>query len=131
MAEDRQITVSEFLMWIEGIEEMSEDDWSPNPSQWKKIRQKINTMVNVPYNPQPIVMYRDSANQPPLQSNQVAVIEQPKELIVRREHSGLSTVQPAVSNNNPLFANADNPTSPVRTPNIDTSDGSGYKPAFL
>ena len=34
-------TLSQFKSWLEGVEEMQGDEWSPNFEQWKKIRAKI------------------------------------------------------------------------------------------
>jgi hypothetical protein len=45
MAKKRsEISVSEFKSWISGIQDMQEDDWTPNKSQWNKIRDKINLL---------------------------------------------------------------------------------------
>ena len=35
------ITVKEFKMWLQGVEEMQMDDWSPDQRLWAKIRAKI------------------------------------------------------------------------------------------
>lgn len=40
-----EITVSEFKSWISGIEDMQEDDWVPNKSQWDKIKAKIELLT--------------------------------------------------------------------------------------
>lgn len=37
----KQYTLSEFKAWLEGIEELQPDDWSPDASQWKTIREKL------------------------------------------------------------------------------------------
>lgn len=39
-----EISVSEFKSWISGIEDMQEDDWVPNKSQWDKIKAKIELL---------------------------------------------------------------------------------------
>jgi hypothetical protein len=38
------ITVKEFKMWLEGVEEMQADDWCPSKVQWDKIRAKIRDL---------------------------------------------------------------------------------------
>lgn len=48
MSKKETITVEMFKMWIEGIEEMQEDDWTPSPTQWKRIRQKIDMLEDEP-----------------------------------------------------------------------------------
>lgn len=44
MSEVKKITVKEFRMWLEGVEEMQEDGWTPSPAQWTRIREKIDTI---------------------------------------------------------------------------------------
>lgn len=39
-----EISVSEFKSWISGIEDMQEDDWVPNKTQWDKIKAKIELL---------------------------------------------------------------------------------------
>ncbi len=34
-------TLSEFKSWLDGIEEMQGDDWSPNAEQWAVIREAL------------------------------------------------------------------------------------------
>jgi hypothetical protein len=125
MAADKQLTVSEFLMWLEGVEEMQGDDWFPNDQQWQKIRQKINNIATAHNAPVQPVVYREAVVQ-----HQDQNIPS-REIPVQRAGGGLSNVQPVAQNMNPLFADAENPNSPVRTPNIDTSKGNGYTPAFV
>lgn len=46
MAKKRsEVSVGEFKSWISGIQDMQEDDWTPNKSQWIKIRDKINLLA--------------------------------------------------------------------------------------
>jgi hypothetical protein len=40
-----EISVSEFKSWISGIQDMQEDDWTPNKQQWEKIRGKIDMLA--------------------------------------------------------------------------------------
>jgi len=42
------ITINEFKMWLEGVEEMQDAEWTPNPTQWKRIREKFNTIGDTP-----------------------------------------------------------------------------------
>ena len=44
MAKRRTIkkkTYKEFMAWLEGVECMQEDDWTPNDAQWKTIREML------------------------------------------------------------------------------------------
>lgn len=36
-----KISLAEFKAWLEGVEDLQDDDWSPSKVQWEKIRQKI------------------------------------------------------------------------------------------
>ena len=42
------ITIREFRCWLQGVEEMQEEDWVPSKAQWTKIRQKIDTIQDAP-----------------------------------------------------------------------------------
>lgn len=37
----KKITVPELRSWLEGVQELQGDDWTPTPDQWKKILAKI------------------------------------------------------------------------------------------
>lgn len=41
---NKKITLNEFKAWLEGVEELQPEDWSPNAEQWKLIRDKINSI---------------------------------------------------------------------------------------
>lgn len=38
---DETLTIAQFKAWLEGVEEMQPDDWTPSETQWKRIRAKI------------------------------------------------------------------------------------------
>ena len=40
-------SLKEFRAWLEGMEEMLGDEWVPSKDQWKRIRNKINTIAAV------------------------------------------------------------------------------------
>ena len=42
------ITIKEFRMWLEGVEEMQEEGWVPDAKQWARIRTKINSIEDAP-----------------------------------------------------------------------------------
>jgi hypothetical protein len=42
------ITIKEFRMWLEGVEEMQDEGWVPDPKQWARIRSKINSIEDAP-----------------------------------------------------------------------------------
>jgi hypothetical protein len=123
---EQEITIREFRMWLAGVEEMQPSNWVPDDRQWAIIRNKIDSVMDTPQ-VQPVAQ--------PIVASPVTTI--PPEPIYRdptipvsHAASGLSMVQPVQpAHNAALFANADNPTAPVRTPNVDTSTG-GYNSAF-
>lgn len=133
------LTLNQFKSWLEGVEEMQGEDWTPSPEQWKKIRNKIS------------LMFDDNAND--LESLVRRVVATTQSLITVNSNDGQvrttyqsnngSDVAPRQfieNNSSPLVippggSGLDNPTSgiplpAVKTPNIDTSQGS-YKTPFL
>jgi hypothetical protein len=38
-------TLAEFRAWLDGVEELQDENWSPNKSQWDLIREKIDNIV--------------------------------------------------------------------------------------
>lgn len=46
MTEEKTKTISlkEFKMWLEGVEEMQADGWVPDARQWQRIRDKIDSI---------------------------------------------------------------------------------------
>ena len=41
------ITLNNFRSWLQGVEDMQEEGWTPSPTQWAKIRSKID-MIEQP-----------------------------------------------------------------------------------
>jgi len=117
--EIKGMTVQEFRYWLEGVEEMQPEGWSPDTRQWKRIREKLYTIVETVQ--QPTKLYR--VPEPNYE-------ETPYQGPIQLAPPGLSRHIQAPPSNNALFANADNPTNPVKTPNLDTSNGT-YEPAFI
>ena len=42
-------TLGEFKAWLEGIEDMQENDWCPNSTQWLTIRLAIGGIIEEEY----------------------------------------------------------------------------------
>lgn len=116
------ITIKEFKMWLEGVEEMQPEGWTPDERQWKRIREKLETIIESVTAPQQsVVLHRNVQEELPVQR-----YTGPVQLAT----PGLTPLISAPQPNNALFGNADNPSNPVRTPNLDTSSGT-YEPAFI
>ncbi len=57
MAGKKKVTLAEFHAWLEGVEEMHDEAWHPDPNQWKVIRNKIKTITEpAPENSKPAVV---------------------------------------------------------------------------
>lgn len=123
---DKKITIAEFRCWLEGVEEMQDEAWVPSPTQWKRIRDKLNTIDDTPPPaPAPVAVqhtlptvWRSPEVEAPIQIAPSAMVGLP--------------VPRAPAQHTPLtgpFANPDVPQMPVRTPTIDTSNGN-YQSTF-
>lgn len=41
----KKLSLNEFRAWLSGVEEMQSDDWTPDHTQWRRIRAKIDEIV--------------------------------------------------------------------------------------
>lgn len=137
----QELTIKEFKMWLRGVEEMQDDSWCPSPTQWKKIRAKIDEITE----------QSNSFQQP-------TPIGEPLYPTTQRYVGEYNGMPPAVPSNfgtpvpglasSPMgsfqpsqipppsrpaapasFPTSDNPSVPVHTPNIDTTNGT-YESSF-
>jgi len=53
-------TLAEFRAWLNGVEELQPEDWAPNATQWKTIRDKIDGIAE----PKPVVVPAPVATAP-------------------------------------------------------------------
>ena len=44
----KSVTLAEFHAWLEGVEEMQTNGWTPTKEQWRTIREKINSITMEP-----------------------------------------------------------------------------------
>jgi hypothetical protein len=44
-AKSKTQTLGEFKSWLEGVEEMQADNWAPDLTQWRRIRERIDNIV--------------------------------------------------------------------------------------
>ncbi len=124
-----QITVKEFRMWLEGVIEMQDDTWVPDARQWSRILGKI-------YDISEGISIASTQNtytprHPPVEQQFVSPVSptafdsMPQELF--QPQSGLLSAPPVAPNLTGPFAR-DQGGIPVRTPDIDTTNG--YKSTF-
>ena len=135
MADDTKITVKEFRMWLQGVEEMQDPAWVPNPTQWARIREKINTITEEQeaVHAAPVQQYQQPVI-PPSVNYPVPPTGVPLGNDVPGIPAGPSSFQqrpwvPPAPPAGGLFATPESPNMPVRTPNIDTTDGT-YQSSF-
>ena len=122
--ETKIMTIAEFRYWLEGVEEMQSDEWSPDKRQWDRIREKLNSIANTVATPAPTSIQNNNPNVP-MHREPDRLIDRP----VQHAPSGMGRVT-APPPSGVLFGNSDNPAFPVKTPNVDSSNG-GYEPAFI
>lgn len=133
MSDKNTITIKEFRMWLQGVEEMQDAAWVPNPMQWRRIREKIDTIVDA----EPVA---PAGHQPTPQPVSYGYPVPPtgiplgNDIPVQAGPSGLAVTprlppMPASPPPGGLFATPEAPTIPVRTPNIDTTNGN-YQSSF-
>ena len=108
-------SLGEFKAWLSGVEEMQPESWSPDLSQWRKIRDKIDNIEE-------IAQSFNSGGAGPSRESQ----EPARQVVIRPE--GPSLMNPAaiasLATTPPSFMSGDG-SSKAKTPNIDTSGG-GY-----
>ena len=118
------ITINEFKMWLEGVEEMQPENWSPDKRQWDRIREKINQLEATVQPAQP-VQYAPSA---PVYREEQIQYAPVSNAPVQYAPSTMPRVAPPPPNA-ALFG-GDNPAFPVKTPNVDSSNGT-YEAPFI
>ena len=127
------ITVKEFKMWLQGVEEMQDEDWSPTYTQWVKIREKIDILSEdvVSHAPVAPVSVNQAPPKPVIRADGTVVATGPVVAAAPSIMASTPTVArprdagdfvPPPPPNNPLFGNA----GTVKTPNIEGTYESGF-----
>lgn len=112
---DKKLSLKDFKMWLEGVEEMQSEGWTPTPEQWNKIRSKIDIIEET------VVIPNTQQVSPPYKQEMPAdfPIYNTAELVTPRvDHSQL----------HPVFSTG-NPTSASRL--LPGGDDAPYAPPFL
>ena len=119
MADDnKKLTVKEFTMWLQGVEEMQEEGWTPTGTQWKRIRDKINLIDDKPAPVSRIVApSAPDDGRPAVFGPTAAPVYAP---------SGLDADPARDLAGKPFLP--EQPGMPARTPSIDTSNGTYGSP---
>lgn len=128
-ATQQKISLKDFKSWLQGVEDMQEEGWTPSPTQWKKIREKIDqiqeTVITVPQSPQP---YQPATPQP--WSPPYIVTATDSHTNTLGHAPKMSQFQPIHPPPPPINTESGLTTENTKTPNIDTSDGK-YNTSFL
>jgi len=110
----KKVSLNEFRAWLEGIEEMQEDGWTPSAEQWNTIRDRVNHIV--PDVTEKIVEKTVAA---------------PTARVTPAPQIPARTSAPSILQD--LTPNAPKPQmvdGRIKTPDIDTTDGE-YKSGFV
>jgi len=59
MKEDKLVTIRDFKVMMEGMDMVLGDDWTPTDAQWKRIREKIDAMIDTAERPATITRVYD------------------------------------------------------------------------
>lgn len=125
--EKKKVTVRELQTFIEAVEFAADtDNWVPSERQWKRIRDMIDNLADLPM-PQASAPRESAPVQyaPPTLSHSVMQPPPPS----RMAQGGMPPPPTSVSGQPAPFANPVAPSIPAKTPDIDTSTG-GYQSGF-
>lgn len=129
MSTDKKITVSEFRFWLQGVEEMQPEGWTPDSRQWAKIREKIDQITEAEQPARPPLQYPQGVREARPAPTQGANV--PPSIPVPVGPSNLQS-QPQIPRGPktattrtglPVSLSSGPQQMPLRTPDIDTSSG--------
>jgi hypothetical protein len=126
VADAKKISVREFRMWLQGVEEMQDEGWTPSTQQWTRIREKID-LIDDSTPATPVTLAHPTYAGPNIRAPGPAVA--PPEHIFPPVPAGPSNLMmpPAMPQaQNPLFGSG----GQLKTPDIDTS-AKGYESGFV
>lgn len=125
---DKTYSITELKTFIDAVEFAADvEEWIPSARQWRRIREMINGLAPEPVaapvrQPNPVQFHQPQMHVPQMPPNNFpAMPSGPSPL------GGIAPQQMGAPNA-PLASG--NSQIPIRTPDIDTSNGSSYKSAF-
>lgn len=127
-------SLTEFRAWLTGVEEMQEDGWVPNETQWQLIRERIDKIsiddeVEQKLNQTAPSPSARPTSQPANTGSGNAPVEIPQVPSAFDRAGAAGNFVPA-DGGQPKIQHATDPKKTVTTPEIDTSQGD-YKSGFL
>lgn len=120
---NKKLTLNEFRAWLSGVEEMQPDDWSPDRTQWRRIRAKIEEIVDNAHGSVRTaneVSFGDDAPRPARPSGPSLLTPAAMAVPAAPPASFVATNDMALKGQGSISGPR------VKTPNIDTSGGQGY-----
>jgi hypothetical protein len=105
-------TLGEFRSWLEGVEEMQAENWAPDLTQWRRIREKIDNIVEAPRS------FKSGAAGASDTDEQPARVIRPSG---PSAFSGATMPQPIAATPPPFMNTSDVAGARISTPNVDTS----------
>ncbi len=109
-------TLKEFQAWLQGVEELQPEGWSPDNTQWKLIRDKIDGIIEE--KPKEVLVTAPPAPQNAFAPSQVVQPRHPT--FVSPQVGGVPSGPVGMSEEAKSMLS---PTGDAKTPHIDTSDG--------
>ncbi len=131
----KKYTLSEFKAWLEGIEEIQPDDWSPDLGQWKMIRDKIAAIQEPPPPVETGIVIPPAPARPPPRQVQQAPAQLPPSSLTTNTVTGdiptpeMTPAAKAILSGKLPKEMVTDPSGTSKTPNIDTLDGN-YESSF-
>lgn len=137
----KKISLNEFRAWLEGVEELQPEGWSPSGEQWQLIREKFDSIVEDPRpasktraeapvaQPQPVPQHQPVPQGPPQHRPAPPPMAMgPSELeSVAPDVEMTPAARQALEGRMPSVQQS--PDGKLKTPNIDISDGE-YRSSF-
>jgi hypothetical protein len=125
------ISLEKFRAWLEGVEEMQDEGWTPTPAQWLKIRAKIDLIENVPVQPTQQPIYRGGVQPTQQPTQQMELPESALDIPISNPTAPVGPAPAAYGRPAGPVATFDgNNAIPVKTPNLEASPNGEYKSAF-
>lgn len=138
---NKTISLGKFKAWLEGVEEMQDEGWTPSEIQWKKIRDKIELIEELKDSESPW----DNASYPTIPQPQAPFIPPHRTFLDEKEffdtHGTFSEEESRLTRpsgkyvpeyspppNGPVGSFEEGSVMPVKTPNTDSTNG--YKSPY-
>lgn len=114
-----ELSIREFKVWLDGLCSFNAVDWTPNLDQWNLIKHKLMNL-------------KENADKPNHTGQQVLTnfnnLTQSNHIVPYQQPMTFNDLPPEELARKIEQAKTHGPT--IKTPHLDTSNGSGYKSTF-